>query len=944
MSKTRRRDYLAYTLLFGCMALLVFSVFLLEGKSFIWTTGVDGINQHYLALTYEGIWLRDIAKSIMAGSPEVRFWDYTIGLGSDVISTFSYYVFGDPLTWVSALVPTRYTEYLYDALVVVRLWLAGGAFVLYCHRMGYEGIRVTVPAQAYAFCGLALYAAVRHPFFANPLIYLPLLLTGIENIYRENRMGLYVFSIFLSALSNFYFFYMLALCVAGYAFYRFFSFEHQHLMCELLVQGARFVGLALLGTVCAGILLVPTVFVLMSNMRASAPLQYDALYSVSYYLKFIPSMFSAVLNDYWKCLGYSGPVLLGIVALASEGKAKRRLLVAYVVLTTCFLIPAVGSFSNGMSYVTNRWCFAYSMFVCFVLVMEWQALMECPRPVISGIGISAIVLFVLISLTALYVSSVSSLASFATLLVAAIVLLCARSAQDATDSRVVRKTERVFAALLLFGIVGNAYGLYSVYGYEYVSEFLDSGAGARTFDQTDWKRIQNQAQSNSYDNPVRGEYSGQQGTIEGTEITYPQKNYNAFSGVSTSHYYWSVVNSATSEYLSELGLANFRSYSSGNLNGRSIPMALLGMRYDLCGANYAPYGFEPVEGQDALYVNNDPLPVGYTYASVLPQSVYERLDQAHEQEAMLQAAVVDDASACKPLRVMADTDLAFDHTKVTQTLRLEGVNRRIDDTHYLCVAGSHMVIDFEGVPASETYLQVKGLAFEAKTDNELYRDDDEELFPTAEYESLSTITKNKLKWSEFTSSHWSNTTLNFPVKSGDISTTLIFTSPYDVWTDGINTFLVNLGYHDEPLNQVDIEIPVTGVYTFEDLSVVCQPFDKVGQQLDQLKQQALENVWFANNAFGGDVTVSEPRLLVLTMPYSEGWRATVDGQEVDIMRANRVGMGIMLDAGSHSVQLTYAPAGLRLGLASSAGGLLVWALLMVWQRKRSRRDTQREAA
>ena len=88
---------------------------------------------------------------------------------------------GDPLNLLSVAVPTRYMAYFYSFLVVLRLYLAGLAFSGYCFYMGRKkNLAVLTGALCYVFCGYALFGAIRHPFFLNPMIYFPLILTGVE--------------------------------------------------------------------------------------------------------------------------------------------------------------------------------------------------------------------------------------------------------------------------------------------------------------------------------------------------------------------------------------------------------------------------------------------------------------------------------------------------------------------------------------------------------------------------------------------------------------------------------------------------------------------------------------------------------------------------------------------------------------------------------------------
>ena len=101
--------YLIYTVLFPLAAAMVFSFFLYSGKSMMWKR--DGVYQHYNAFLYLGSWMRTILQTLIT---EHRFiipmFEWGLGYGSDVITTLSYYTFGDPFALISVITPTKYGE------------------------------------------------------------------------------------------------------------------------------------------------------------------------------------------------------------------------------------------------------------------------------------------------------------------------------------------------------------------------------------------------------------------------------------------------------------------------------------------------------------------------------------------------------------------------------------------------------------------------------------------------------------------------------------------------------------------------------------------------------------------------------------------------------------------------------------------------------------------
>ena len=77
-------------------------------------------------------------------------------------------------------------------------------------------------------------------------------------------------------------------------------------------------------------------------------------------------------------------------------------------------------------------------------------------------------------------------------------------------------------------------------------------------------------------------------------------------------------------------------------------------------------------------------------------------------------------------------------------------------------------------------------------------------------------------------------------------------------------------------------------------------------------------------------------LLVVAESFYPGWRATLDGQPVEILRANYISQGVVVPEGEHTVELRYEPDSFRYGALLSLAGLAGLAGLIVWWRRGAR--------
>ena len=71
-------------------------------------------------------------------------------------------------------------------------------------------------------------------------------------------------------------------------------------------------------------------------------------------------------------------------------------------------------------------------------------------------------------------------------------------------------------------------------------------------------------------------------------------------------------------------------------------------------------------------------------------------------------------------------------------------------------------------------------------------------------------------------------------------------------------------------------------------------------------------------------------LVIVSDFHYPGWSATVDGQPVEILKANRAMRGVAVPAGTHHLVFRYQPLSFRLGIVLSSIGLAATAGLGSW--------------
>ena len=395
IKEQRKYCYGVYTLMFLLMCIVAFLPFFTEGKSFVWGAGVeDGLSQHFSALAYYGEALREFFRNLLAGHPKLVMWDMSLGYGADILSTLNYYAIGDPLNLLYGFVSPKNTETMYDFMILLRMYLAGITFIMYARKMKKRSYGTVIGALVYVFSGFCFRLGLRHPFFINPMIYFPLLCLGIEKIYQRERPYVFIFAVCVSAMSNYYFLYMLTIFAVIYAWIRFYKYTEENKMKNFFLTILKFGIYYTLGIAMAAVILLPSVIGFLGNGRYGNGVDWKSLivYPGKYYLLFIENFIGYGNMGSNTNAGYLP--IVGIVVLFtlfSQRMKHKKYRAAFIASIIALILPIFGYAFNGFSYANNRWAFALSFIVALLTAEMYPRLFVMSKRQQIGIGAGIII-------------------------------------------------------------------------------------------------------------------------------------------------------------------------------------------------------------------------------------------------------------------------------------------------------------------------------------------------------------------------------------------------------------------------------------------------------------------------------------------------------------------------------------------------------------------------
>lgn len=133
----------------------------------------------------------------------------------------------------------------------------------------------------------------------------------------------------------------------------------------------------------------------------------------------------------------------------------------------------------------------------------------------------------------------------------------------------------------------------------------------------------------------------------------------------------------------------------------------------------------------------------------------------------------------------------------------------------------------------------------------------------------------------------------------------------------------------------DITATTTGGTSAEAIIYTC-PDDLEKAVTDRLRASELSDVTVSGNVLTGTVSAKKAGVLLLTIPYDDGWTVYVDGKKTQAEMIGSCMTGIDLDAGDHDIRLCYRPCGFTPGAALSIVFGLLFILSAVLYRRKNR--------
>ncbi len=909
-----------------------------------------------MTLAYVGEWLRTILSNLFVEHTlNIPMFDFSIGLGHDIVSTLHYYGLGDPLNALAVFFPPEYTEHLYGFLLVIRLYLAGLFFSLYMNTRVQNPQAVFVGALSYAFTPFALTAVINHPMFAIGLMYFPLVIWGIDRTLEKKSPVLYIVSLALAVLSNFYFAYMICIFMVIYAAIKYLS--------EYRKEGARrfftVIGQFALYT-CSAMLIPMFIFLpqienTLSLDRLNVTYEVPLFYGKSYYSHLPMILTDGSASDKYAIMGFGGVAVLALIISFLKIKKRKTIPLFFTVCGIFLLFPFFGHMMNGFGYVTNRWTWVIAMPVCVSLVYAyddfWTLTVRDKKKLFWIIAAYAALVFI-VTRSHSYMSMLMIAMMFAALLLIV-------SAENGIFRK--KTISRALSAMVVLSLCVQAFQMYSFTGSDKAKNFLRFG------------EVYKYMVSDTAGNSIK--------SLDDDDEFFRYDNYihmtcndAMLSDTHSTTFFLSLSNPYISRFMTEMAYNIFFEQQYENCDRRYALQILTGSKY-MCSApdaNKMIY-YSPVEqpseytnqitlnssgddiqwirGTDAQTIsnpdfyyatrrNNYYLPMGYTYDSVISRELWDSMTPAARQNAVLQGAATDAALPLPQTQIdtsgYEEMDL-LPLLKSTEGIEVEGNTIRVKDTEAV------LTVSLPTRANAEVYVYCEDVSLNGGSTYQNVEEqiDKYEQIEDSPYGDFDRRALRVLDYNEKYETLPARANISFTSDATGSGDTIHYFGPTADFYSGFDSYLVNVGFLPSPdiaellpEQTITIKFSAIGEYTFSKMNFIMQDISNMPNLSEARQQDVLENTVMDDDYVSGTITLDAPKLLATQIPYSEGWRVWVDGEEAELLDVNTMFCGVMLDAGDHTVEFRYATPHWQLAVAMSAAGLVMLLVIaLLWHKK-----------
>lgn len=821
---------------------------------------------------------------------ESLLYSWHTGVGSNFYALFIYYL-ASPFNWLCILVPEQFLMEFQSYMVVLKTGLCGLTFTYYIRKhFNTNSWAVLCFALFYALSGF-MAAYNWDVMWLDVVVLAPLVILGLERLVNEGKCYLYMVTLALSILSNYYLSIMLCIFLVLYFVVLLIikepsgedtaaplAFPALDKVKNFYIKAViRFCAYSLLAGGLNAILLLPELAALRFTEFSdiSFPTKVKTYFSVIDMLA--RHCFNVIVEtglDHWPNIycGVAVFLLLPLYVMQKKipvrEKAPKLILLAFMLIS--FSTNTLNFIWHGMNYPDSLPARQSFLYIFLLLTLCYEAFIHIQEH--SGSEIMELFLGVLF-----------------------FILLCEKLITDDSFTGVCFLATGIF--LLFYAGFIHCYRLHSSLPKwlcicTMIVVIAESGINTYLTSVPTVSRSSYLSNYESYqtltDRTIQNENND---FFRFEKFARRTQNDAMVIGFNAGSCFSSTINSLICNFYEKYGMKASRvNYCYDGAT--PVTAALLSVRYMLYTLDKGYdniYELVDTEGNLYLYKNNYSLPLGYMITAE-PSASYkeeETITQYTQFSENLEETDDDTGTfySDKLTELFSDADYIEEniHEEKAYDKSIDPIERQNQLVHKLGIA-------------NDVFIQVDVESYGSHAD--IFTDEDAHYYAYSSNMKIDTIRMD-----------YEETSKSFSQIKKD--------------------YILDLGYH-----QADTIISL-GSENGEDLDIVVYKVNEpaLNSFITKLIQQTMIVDSYDSTSIKGHIDVSSAGQLVLSVPFESGWTLYVDGVKTDMNLFEDTFISVYLNEGSHSIELRYSSYSLIVGTVISIVCLLLAAGLVIHSKK-----------
>lgn len=311
-------------------------------------------------------------------------WNWFTDLGSDLLTSYSFYMIASPFFWITTILPRGLVTLSMPVLLALKHGMASLSAYIFIRRFVRSKEAALTGGLLYSFSGFQIFN-IFFNHFQDVTAFFPLMLIAMEENICNRRRGWFALIVAFMAALNYYFF-------TGQVVFLILYFLMRLPSKDFPVTFKKFLSLfaeAVLGTAMAGVILLPSALSLLENYRINERLygERNIIYNEgSRVIRIIQSFFlipdaPARPNLFkgdgakWSSVGGYLPLfsMLGVITFMRTRKKHWAVRLSWICIL-CAFVPIL----NSMFYTFNASYYArwFYMPILIFAMMTAQTLDE----------------------------------------------------------------------------------------------------------------------------------------------------------------------------------------------------------------------------------------------------------------------------------------------------------------------------------------------------------------------------------------------------------------------------------------------------------------------------------------------------------------------------------------------------------------------------------------